>query len=99
MSTSSSSSDAGGVLRRRGDSSSTAPGSTAKIRGPDHGRDPLDRSSRLGIYLIFWWYYVNREMADYGRARGTKELGDSPTKSTPRSLPRRLHLVPASGRR
>ncbi len=32
----------------------------------------------LGIYLIFWWYFVNREMADYGRAKGTDELGTSP---------------------
>jgi hypothetical protein len=35
----------------------------------------------IGIYIFFWWYYVNREMADYGRARGTSELGDSPGKS------------------
>jgi MFS superfamily sulfate permease-like transporter len=33
------------------------------------------------IYLFFWWYFVNREMADYGRVRGTNELGDSPGKS------------------
>jgi uncharacterized protein DUF4234 len=35
----------------------------------------------LGIYFFFWWYYINREMADYGRAKGSKELGDSPGKS------------------
>jgi hypothetical protein len=35
----------------------------------------------IGIYIFFWWYFVNREMADYGRARGTTELGDSPGKS------------------
>ncbi len=32
----------------------------------------------FGIYGIFWWYFVNREMADYGRAKGTDELGTSP---------------------
>ena len=36
----------------------------------------------LGIYLVCWWYFVNRELADLGRARGTDELGDNPTKST-----------------
>jgi hypothetical protein len=35
----------------------------------------------LLIYLFFWWYFINREMADYGRQRGTAELGDSPAKS------------------
>lgn len=32
----------------------------------------------LYIYVIFWWYYVNRELRDLGRARGSTELGDSP---------------------
>ncbi len=35
----------------------------------------------LGIYQIYWYYQINREMADFGRARGTDELGDSPGKS------------------
>ena len=33
------------------------------------------------IYLFFWWYFINREMADYGKQRGTADLGDNPTKS------------------
>jgi uncharacterized protein DUF4234 len=33
------------------------------------------------IYLFFWWYFVNREMADYGKQRGATELGDNPAKS------------------
>ena len=45
-------------------------------------RDPLGVALlslvTLGIYAIFWYYFVNREMADLGRARGTDELGDSP---------------------
>jgi Domain of unknown function (DUF4234)/Short C-terminal domain len=32
----------------------------------------------LGIYGMYWWYQVNRELRDLGRARGTHELGDSP---------------------
>ena len=49
----------------------------------------------LGIYLVFWWYFVNREMADLGRARGTAELGDSPGKSTLALFPGALVVVPA----
>ena len=36
----------------------------------------------LGIYLIFWWYYVNREMRDLGRDRGVSGLGENPGLST-----------------
>jgi Domain of unknown function (DUF4234) len=34
----------------------------------------------LGIYYAFWWYFINREMRDLGRARGT-DLGQSPGNS------------------
>jgi uncharacterized protein DUF4234 len=36
----------------------------------------------LGIYLIFWWYFINREMRDLGRARGVSGLGENPGLST-----------------
>jgi hypothetical protein len=49
----------------------------------------------LGIYLVFWWYFINRELADYGRGRGTTELGDSPGKSTLALFPGALIIVPA----
>jgi hypothetical protein len=49
----------------------------------------------LLIYLFFWWYFVNREMADYGRLRGTNELGDSPTKSVLAITLGALVVVPA----
>jgi hypothetical protein len=49
----------------------------------------------LGIYLVFWWYFINRELADYGRALGTDELGDSPGKSTLALFPGALVIVPA----
>jgi hypothetical protein len=34
----------------------------------------------LGIYYFFWWYFINREMRDLGRARGA-DLGQSPGNS------------------
>jgi Domain of unknown function (DUF4234) len=49
----------------------------------------------LGIYVAFWWYFVNREMADFGRARGTNELGDSPGKSVLAITLGALVIVPA----
>jgi Domain of unknown function (DUF4234) len=49
----------------------------------------------LGIYQLFWWYYANRELADYGRSRGTKELGDNPTMSLLALFPGALIVVPA----
>jgi hypothetical protein len=49
----------------------------------------------LAIYVFFWWYFINREMADYGRAKGTTELGDSPGKSLLALFPGALVIVPA----
>ena len=49
----------------------------------------------FGIYSLFWWYFVNRELADLGRAKGTKELGDSPLKSLLAIIPGALVIVPA----
>jgi hypothetical protein len=36
----------------------------------------------FGIYTIFWWYYVNRELRDLGRAKRVSGLGDNPGLST-----------------
>jgi len=36
----------------------------------------------IGIFWIFWWYFINREMRDLGRARGVSGLGDNPGLST-----------------
>jgi hypothetical protein len=68
-------------------------GGTAKIRSIIGV--PVLAIVTLGIYLIFWWYYINREMADYGRAKGTKELGDSPGKSVLAVTLGVLIIVPA----
>jgi drug/metabolite transporter (DMT)-like permease len=32
----------------------------------------------IGIYLIFWYYFVNKELAEIGKAKGTDECGTSP---------------------
>jgi hypothetical protein len=31
----------------------------------------------LGIYYVFWWYFINREMRDFGNANNV-DLGQSP---------------------
>src|SRR5688572_20268355 len=48
----------------------------------------------LGIYGIFWWYYINREMRDYGQATG-HDLGQNPTNSVLAVFPGGLIIVPA----
>jgi Domain of unknown function (DUF4234) len=58
------------------------PGSqaTAKIRSP--WAPALLPYVTFLIYLFVWYYRINREMADLGRAHGkSDELGDSPGKS------------------
>jgi uncharacterized membrane protein len=50
----------------------------------------------LGIYGIVWYYKINREMADYGKANGrTEELGDSPLTSLLAITLGALVIVPA----
>ena len=50
-------------------------GATAKIRNP--WLVALFSLITLGIYYLFWYYFVNREMADYGEANKI-DLGHSP---------------------
>jgi hypothetical protein len=73
----------------------TIPGTqaTAKIRSP--WAPALLPFITLGIYSIFWYYFINREMADLGRAKGTDELGDSPGKSVLAVTLGALIIVPA----
>ena len=49
----------------------------------------------LSIYFFFWWYFIHRELRDYGRAKGTDELGDSPGKSLLAVTLGALIIVPA----
>ena len=48
----------------------------------------------IGIYYIFWWYYMNREMRDFGRARGV-DLGQKPANSVWAITLGALIIVPA----
>jgi hypothetical protein len=62
-------------------------------------RDPLGVALltlvTLGIYFFVWYYKVNREMSDLGRARGTDELGDNPGTSLLAVTLGALVIVPA----
>jgi Domain of unknown function (DUF4234) len=66
---------------------------TAKVR--NIVAVPILAVITLGVYLVVWWYKINREMADLGRAKGTAELCDSPGKSTLALVPGFLLIVPA----
>jgi hypothetical protein len=49
----------------------------------------------VGIYFFFWWYFIHRELRDYGRAKGTDELGTSPGTSLLAVTLGALIIVPA----
>jgi hypothetical protein len=66
---------------------------TAKIRSPIWV--PVLTFITIGIYGIFWWYFIHRELRDYGRAKGTDELGTSPGKSVLAVTLGALIIVPA----
>jgi uncharacterized protein DUF4234 len=48
----------------------------------------------FGIYHLVWWYRINREMRDYGKAKGD-DLGQSPTNSVLALFPGGIIIVPA----
>ncbi len=48
----------------------------------------------LGIYHLVWWYKINRELRDYGKAKGY-DLGQNPTNSTLALFPGGIIVVPA----
>jgi drug/metabolite transporter (DMT)-like permease len=49
----------------------------------------------LGIYAIFWYYFVNKELAEIGRAKNTDECGTSPGTSVLAITLGALVIVPA----
>ena len=72
------------------------------IRGsnyPAKQRNPLGPFGlaiiTFGIYAIFHYYYINKELAELGKARGTTELGDSPGTSVLAVTLGALIIVPA----
>jgi hypothetical protein len=48
----------------------------------------------LGIYHLVWWYRINRELRDYGKAKGY-DLGQNPTNSLLALFPGSIIIVPA----
>jgi hypothetical protein len=48
----------------------------------------------LGIYHLVWWYRINRELRDYGKAKGY-DLGQNPTNSVLALFPGGLIVIPA----
>jgi uncharacterized protein DUF4234 len=67
-------------------------GSTAKVRNP-LGTVALSIVT-IGVYYVFWWYFINREMRDLGRARN-RDLGQSPGNSVLALTLGALIIVPA----
>ena len=72
------------------------------IRGSNHPakqRNPLGPLGlaiiTFGIYGIFWYYFMNKEMAEIGKARGTNELGDAPGTSVLAVTLGAIIIVPA----
>ena len=68
-------------------------GSTAKIR--NIVAVPVLALITLAIYLFFWWYFIHRELKDYGQSKGTNELGTSPGTSVLAITLGGLIIVPA----
>ena len=66
--------------------------STAKVRNP-LGVVGLSLIT-LGVYFFFWWYFINREMRDLGRARNV-DLGQNPGNSVLAITLGALIIVPA----
>jgi hypothetical protein len=67
-------------------------GHTAKIRHPV--AVPIFIFITLGIYGLYWWYQVNREVVDLGRDRNVTGLGDNPTLSLLALFPGALVVIP-----
>ena len=63
----------------------------AKVRHPV--AVPVLTLITLGIYGLYWWYQINREMADLGRARNVSGLGESPALSLLAAFPGVLLLL------
>jgi hypothetical protein len=65
---------------------------TAKIRHPV--AVPVLTVITIGIYGLYWWYQINREMRDLGEARGVDGLGEKPLNSLLAYFPGALIIVP-----
>jgi hypothetical protein len=68
----------------------TAP--TAKIRNPV--LVVVFSVITVGIYAIYWWYQINREMVDLGRYRSADRLGDNAVLSLLAVFPGSFVIIP-----
>lgn len=48
----------------------------------------------LGIYHLVWWYKINKELKEYGEAKGY-DLGQNPTNSVLALFPGGIIVIPA----
>lgn len=48
----------------------------------------------LGIYHLVWWYKINKELKEYGEAKG-HDLGQNPTNSVLALFPGGIIIIPA----
>ena len=48
----------------------------------------------LGIYHLVWWYKINKEMKEFGEAKGY-DLGQNPTNSVLALFPGGIIIIPA----
>jgi hypothetical protein len=48
----------------------------------------------LGIYHLVWWYKINKELKEYGQAKGF-DLGQNPTNSLLALFPGGIIIIPA----
>jgi hypothetical protein len=69
-----------------------SPERTAKIRHPV--AVPALSLITIGIYGIYWWYQINKEMRDLGLARNATGLGEKPGRSLLAVFPGFIILVP-----
>jgi hypothetical protein len=71
----------------------TIQGSGARVKVRNPWAVALLPIVTLGIYHFVWWYRVNRELRDYGEARGV-DLGQNPTRSLLALIPGFILIVP-----
>jgi membrane protease YdiL (CAAX protease family) len=69
----------------------TAP--TAKLRNPV--LVVVFSVITLGIYYVYWWYQINREMVDLGRYYNADRLGDNAFLSLLAVFPGSIVIIPA----
>ncbi len=67
-------------------------GDNVKIRSP--WAAALLPFVTFGIYHLVWWYRINRELRDYGKAKGY-DLGQNPTNSVLALFPGGIIVIPA----